>query len=83
LDDLNTLKEKAEPDTPLKEILVEYVGEKANPENQEVTLEHILDVMADEFPEFVLALAEENFLRGYAQGLADNRAFNVENDEVN
>ena len=83
MDDLNTLKEKAEPDTPLKEILVEYVGEKANPENQEVTLEHILDVMADEFPEFVLALAEENFLRGYAQGLADNRAFNVENDEVN
>ena len=83
MNDLNTLKEKAETDTPLKEILVEYVGEKVNPENQEVTLEHILDVMAEEFPEFVLALAEENFLRGYAQGLADNRAFNTENDEVN
>ena len=83
MDDLNTLKEKAEPNTPLKEMLVGYVGEKVDPENQEVTLEHILDVMAEEFPEFVLALAEENFLRGYAQGLADNRAFNVENDEVN
>ena len=68
--------------TPLKELLVEYVGEKVKPENDEVTIEHVLDVMAEEFPEFVLALAEENFLRGYAQGLSDNRSFNIENDEV-
>ena len=38
--------------------------------------------MAEEFPEFILALAEENFLRGYAQGLADNRAFSMEENEA-
>ena len=31
----------------------------------------IIDVLADEFPEFVLALAEENWIRGYQQGLDD------------
>ena len=71
MEDLSTLKEKAQMDTPLKAILVEYVGGKVNPENQEVTLEHILDVMANEFPEFVLMIAEENYLRGYEQALDD------------
>lgn len=27
--------------------------------------------MAEEFPEFLLALAEENWIRGYRQGIAD------------
>jgi hypothetical protein len=27
--------------------------------------------MADEFPEFLLAIAEENFIRGYEQALYD------------
>ena len=27
--------------------------------------------LADEFPEFVLAVAEENFMRGYRQALTD------------
>ena len=31
----------------------------------------IVDVLADEFPEFVLAVAEENFIRGYKQAFAD------------
>jgi hypothetical protein len=31
----------------------------------------IVDVMAMEFPEFMLAIAEENFLRGYKSGLDD------------
>ena len=73
--DLSLLNEKITGDNTLKDLLVEYVGEKINPESGEVTIEHILDVMANEFPEFVLALAEENFLRGYAQGLSDNRTF--------
>ena len=30
-----------------------------------------VDVFAVEFPEFLLAVAEENFLRGYEQALAD------------
>jgi hypothetical protein len=55
-------------------MLVEYVGEKLNPEDMNVTVEMIVDVMAKEFPEFVLALAEENWVRGYQQGLVDVEA---------
>ena len=60
-----------EPDTDLKNMLVEYVGSELNPENKEVTVEMIIEVVAREFPEFVLALAEENFFRGYKQGISD------------
>tara|TARA_R100000458_G_C8121752_1_gene140354 strand:+ start:157 stop:480 length:324 start_codon:yes stop_codon:yes gene_type:complete len=69
-----TLEQTIEPDTDLKNIFVEYVGGKLNPEDQNVTVEMLVEVMADEFPEFVLALAEENFLRGYEQGLEDVEA---------
>ena len=31
----------------------------------------IVDQLANEFPEFVLAVAEENFVRGYQQALTD------------
>lgn len=72
-------------DGNLKEWLVEYVGGKYQKEltraraesgeniewNGEVTVEMIIEIMSDEFPEFILALAEENFIRGYRQGLAD------------
>ena len=34
----------------------------------------IVDVMAQEFPQFVMALAEENFIRGYRQAFADLEA---------
>lgn len=65
------LLEKVDGDTPLKKWLVNYVGEKTQPENDEVNVEMIIKTMADEFPEFLLILAEENFIRGYQQGLAD------------
>lgn len=55
----------------IKEILVTYVGEKTNPENGDVTVEHIVEVMAEEFPEFLLLIAEENWIRGYEQALND------------
>ena len=56
----------------VKKWLVNYVGEKLKPENDEVNVEMIIQVMAQEFPEFLLTLAEENFIRGYRQGLADS-----------
>tara|TARA_Y100001938_G_C7901860_1_gene335087 strand:- start:337 stop:660 length:324 start_codon:yes stop_codon:yes gene_type:complete len=56
-------------DTELKNILVEYVGTKFDKE--EVTVNMIAETMAHEFPEFVFAFAEENFLRGYQLGLDD------------
>ncbi len=55
----------------IKEILVAYVGEKTSPENGDVTVDHIVEVMSEEFPEFLLLIAEENWIRGYEQALND------------
>ena len=63
-------------DTPLKEMFVQYVGEKLQPENGEVTVDMIVSVLADEFPEFILVMAEENFIQGYKQALADVDSWN-------
>jgi hypothetical protein len=68
------LEDVVEPDTDLKNWLVEYVGEKKEPENGEVTIGMIVDVVAEEFPDFVLALAEENWIRGYHQAFEDIEA---------
>ena len=56
-------------DTELKNYLVEYVGTKLDEEN--VTVQMISEVLAAEFPEFLFAFAEENFIRGYETGLDD------------
>jgi hypothetical protein len=56
-------------ESELKNFLVEYVGTKLD--NEEVTVNMISEVLAAEFPEFVFAFAEENFLRGYQLGLDD------------
>jgi hypothetical protein len=67
-------------ETELKYHLVEYVGTKFDKE--EVTVEMIVDVLAQEFPEFMLAIAEENFLRGYKVGVDDAyRSTNRKNKE--
>ena len=65
------LDEVVEPENELKAMLVNYVGEKQSPDEDNVTVEMIVDQLATEFPEFVLAVAEENFLRGYRQALND------------
>jgi len=66
---LETIVDKADSD--LKLWLVSYVGEKEQPENGDVTVEDIVNVMAEEFPEFLMAVAEENWVRGYHQALND------------
>lgn len=62
-------------DTPLKQMLLEYVGNKyATPSDEgefEVTVQMIVDTLAHEFPEFVMVMAEENWVRGYQQGIDD------------
>ena len=68
------LKAEVKKDTELKQWLVGYVGDKLNPEDGSITVEMIVDVMAKEFPEFLLAVAEENFIRGYEQALTDVEA---------
>ena len=69
--DERTVNETVEADTPMKEWLVNYVGEQHEPGDDQVTVEMIVETMAKEFPEFVLALAEENWIRGYQQALDD------------
>jgi len=56
-------------ESDLKNQLVDYVGTKFDKE--EVTVEMIVDALAQEFPEFMIAIAEENFMRGYKLGLDD------------
>ena len=58
-------------DNPLREMIVEYVGNKLDPENGEVTVEMVVDVFSTDFPEFLLPVAEENYIRGYTQALED------------
>tara|TARA_B100000678_G_C18213440_1_gene504359 strand:+ start:545 stop:853 length:309 start_codon:yes stop_codon:yes gene_type:complete len=65
------LKKEVESENPMKEWLVDYVGDKHTPEDGQVTVEMVVESMAEEFPEFLLALAEENWIRGYRQGIAD------------
>tara|TARA_R110001583_G_scaffold38397_3_gene124163 strand:- start:4096 stop:4407 length:312 start_codon:yes stop_codon:yes gene_type:complete len=65
------LKEQVSPDNPLKEMIVGYVGEKETPSNGEVTVNMIVDTMAQEFPEFLTVIAEENWVLGYRQALTD------------
>ena len=67
----NPLEEVVEPDNDLKNMLIKYVGEKNNPEDQLVTVNMLVGTLADEFPELVLAVAEENWTRGYHQALTD------------
>ena len=81
-----TLSETVNPDNDLKNMLVEYVGEKINPEDQNITVEMIIEVLAQEFPEFLLAVAEENWVRGYHQALndvEDGRKISEENEKKN
>lgn len=66
-----TLTQAVDTTTALKEWLVNYVGEQQEPENGEVTVEMIVNTVADEFPEFLLVVAEENWVRGYHQAMID------------
>ena len=68
------LAEVVNPDTEMKEWLVNYVGEKHNPDDEGVTVEMIVTTMANEFPEFLMAVAEENWVRGYHQAFDDMKA---------
>jgi len=79
-----TLKEVVKKDTALKEWLVNYVGEKKNPKDGNITVEMIVDVIAKEFPEFLMVVAEENFIRGYQQAIydVDNEPEEIKNKKI-
>ena len=60
-----------QPENQMKEWLINYVGDRLQPESDEVNVEMIIKVMAEEFPEFLMPVAEENFIRGYRQAVFD------------
>jgi len=72
-----TLEDPIEPDSDLKNMIVEYVGINSEEythyrgENNEVTVQMIVELFSKEFPEFLMVVAEENWIRGYHQALED------------
>ena len=84
-----TLEELVEPDSDLKNMIVEYVGINSEEyisyggDNDEVTVQMIVDIFAKEFPEFLMVVAEENWIRGYHQALEDvDAGRNAERAEI-
>jgi glucan biosynthesis protein len=73
---------KVEKENTLKSWLVDYVGKQLDPENDEVNVEMIIEVMANEFPEFLLPIAEENFIRGYRQAMSDIKSVGKTKEEA-
>ena len=72
-------------ESDLKNLIVDFVGNKTNPDNDEVTILHIAEVFIEEFPEFIMTIAEENWINGYTQALSDvdfmkNKTNNIKND---
>jgi len=65
------LKEEVEGNNKLKEFVVDYVGSKLEPEDGNVDVGMVVEVFAEDFPEFLMAVAEENWIRGYHQALED------------
>ncbi len=57
-------------ETGLKQLVVDYIGTRLMAE-EDITVDMAVEVFAAEFPEFLMAVAEENFLRGYEQALTD------------
>jgi hypothetical protein len=71
MEKIDLTKEIIPSDNELKEIIVNYVGNYLNPVKEEITVEQVIEVFAEQFPEFLLALAEENWINGYTQALND------------
>jgi len=64
------LEKTVEPDSGLKQLVVNYIGEHLEAK-EDITVDMAVQVFAAEFPDFLFAVAEENFLRGYQQALDD------------
>ena len=74
------LKEIVPSESQLKEVITNYVGNFLNPESDVITVEQIIDVFAEQFPEFLFVVAEENWINGYTQALNDLKYIESEKD---
>jgi hypothetical protein len=64
------LNKAVESNTGLKELVVDYIGNRLEAP-EEITVDMAVQVFAAEFPDFLMAIAEENFIRGYQQAMDD------------
>lgn len=76
------LKEVIPTESELKNIIVNYVGKALNPEDDNITVEQVVEVFSREFPEFLLVVAEENWINGYTQALKDTEGVNNDIKEL-
>ena len=58
-------------ESDLKQLIVDFVGNTLNPDSEEITVENIIEVFSKQFPEFLMVVAEENWVSGYTQALND------------
>lgn len=58
--------------TSIKSLLIDYTREKIK--KKDINVEDILLILAEEFPELIIANAEQNYLNGYKQALDDKEA---------
>ena len=55
-------------DSKLKKYIVRYAKKRLNKKGKDVTVEDVAMVIAAEFPDLLLHVAEENYLAGYLDG---------------
>ena len=60
----------------LRNTIIQTAGERHNPKNGEVTVDMIVQTLAEDFPEIVLAIAEENYLKGFEEGVNADEMYN-------
>jgi hypothetical protein len=65
----------------IQEDLVRHVENKINVHKDQITIGQVIGILASEFPEIVIAIAEENWIRGYKQGLDDAQIADVMDPE--
>ena len=53
-----------DPDTELKSYLIDYVGKKLSPENEEVTVNMIAEVLATDFSTLAITFSTSTFSTG-------------------
>jgi hypothetical protein len=70
-----TLEEVVGSNSKLKDLVVDYVGNSVaglyKGDELAVTVQDVVEVFSREFPEFLMVVAEENWIRGYHQALED------------
>ena len=74
LGDNPDLEEEVKQDNELKRWFIQYVGDKYKPEDNVITVAMAVQAFMEEFPEFLMVVAEENWIRGYKQGVFDSEA---------